>query len=114
MGDCLFCKFIKKEIPVLFVYEDENAVVIRDINPQAPSHFLVIPREHFAGIHEVPLEKAGFFDGLLKAASAAITKENLDSKGYRLVINYGEKAGQSVHHIHIHLLSGRDFRWPPG
>ena len=114
MDTCLFCRIVKKDIPARFVYEDETAVVIGDINPQAPFHFLVIPREHYEGIHMVPSDNVQFFDKMMITTVSFIKKEGLESKGYRLVINYGEKGGQTVPHIHIHILSGRQMKWPPG
>jgi histidine triad (HIT) family protein len=114
MDDCIFCKIIRNEIPSRKIYEDESSIVISDLNPQAPHHFLAIPRKHFAGIHEVPVEEGSLFETLFRAISETVKKEKLNEKGYRLVINYGEKAGQTVHHIHVHILSGRDFHWPPG
>ncbi len=114
MENCIFCKIVRKEIPSRVIYEDESAIVIADLNPQAPHHFLAIPRKHFAGIHEVPAKEASLFETLFGAISETVKKENLDEKGYRLIINYGEKAGQTVHHIHVHILSGREFHWPPG
>jgi histidine triad (HIT) family protein len=114
MSDCLFCKMVKKEIPVTRVFEDDHAIVIRDINPQAPIHLLAIPREHFAGVHQVPDGQAHLFGGLFTAITRVIEREKLDEKGYRLVINSGESAGQTVPHIHVHVLSGRSFHWPPG
>ena len=112
--DCLFCGMVRGEVPARIVYEDPEAIVIRDINPQAPTHLLVIPRKHYASVHEVPPSEAGFFDGLFRAVAAAVARENLDSYGYRLVVNSGRRAGQSVFHIHVHILSGRPLHWPPG
>lgn len=114
MENCIFCKIIRNEIPSRKIYEDGSATVIADLNPQAPQHFLAIPRKHFAGIHEVPDNEAGLFKTLFKAISETIKREKLDEKSYRLVINYGEKSGQTVPHIHVHILSGREFHWPPG
>jgi histidine triad (HIT) family protein len=114
MDSCIFCKILNKEIPATMAYENNSVIVIKDINPQAPLHYLVIPREHFAGIHEVPPGKKEFFNDLMNTTKTFIEKENLSGKGYRLVINYGEIAGQAVPHIHIHLLSGRPMKWPPG
>lgn len=114
MDDCIFCKIIRNEIPSKKIYEDESAIVISDLNPQAPQHFLALPRKHFAGIHEVPGKEGTLFETLFRAISETVKREKLNEKGYRLVINYGEKAGQTVHHIHVHILSGREFHWPPG
>lgn len=114
MADCLFCRILKKEIPATRVYEDDHAIVIRDINPQAPVHLLAIPLEHFAGVHLVSDERASMFEGLFAAIRAVVVQEGLDKKGYRLVVNYGDTAGQTVPHIHVHILSGRTLQWPPG
>jgi histidine triad (HIT) family protein len=114
MDTCLFCKIINKEIPAPRVYEDEHAIVIRDINPQAPIHLLAIPRAHYAGVHQVKPADDLLFAQLFYAISKTVEKEHLDEAGYRLVVNFGEKAGQSVPHIHAHILSGRPMRWPPG
>lgn len=114
MENCIFCKIIRNEIPSKKIYEDESSIVIVDLDPKAPNHFLAIPRKHFAGIHEVPGNEAELFGKLFYAISEVIKKEKLDEKGYRLIVNYGEKAGQSVPHIHVHILSGRNFTWPPG
>ena len=109
MSDCLFCRIIKKEIPAARVFEDDHAIVIKDINPKAPIHLLAIPREHYAGVHQVPDEQADLFAGLFTAIKRVIKQERLEEKGYRLVVNSGESAGQVVPHIHIHVLSGRNM-----
>jgi histidine triad (HIT) family protein len=114
MPNCLFCQIIRRERPAHIVYEDENTVVIKDINPQAPHHLLAIPKAHHSGVHEVPPEEASFFEGLFRSISAALTQEKIADKGYRLVINSGAISGQSIPHIHVHILSGRAMRWPPG
>jgi histidine triad (HIT) family protein len=112
--DCLFCGMVKREVPADVVYEDQDAIVIRDINPQAPAHLLAIPKKHYSAVHEVPPSESGFFDNLFRAVSAVLEKERLVDYGYRLVVNSGRKSGQSVFHIHVHILSGRPMRWPPG
>ena len=114
MEDCLFCKMSQKHIPVDFVYEDDDVFIIRDINPQAPVHLLAIPRAHYAGIHLVPEENRHLFNQLYRAIQKVVSSEGIDKKGYRLVINSGTTAGQSVDHIHVHILSGRQLQWPPG
>jgi histidine triad (HIT) family protein len=114
MGDCLFCKIVNNEIPATKIHEDEHTIAFKDIQPQAPVHILVIPKEHVAAVHEYP---PGKFDVLIKVfetVTAIVKKNGLVEKGYRLVINSGEKAGQSVPHLHVHILSGRDMHWPPG
>lgn len=108
--DCIFCKIATKEIPTEFVYEDEHVVAFNDLNPQAPVHILVIPKEHYASINEVTDKEvfAHLMYGVQKTA------EKLKIKEFRTVINTGASAGQTVFHIHVHVLSGRDFLWPPG
>jgi len=112
--DCLFCRMVRREAPAELVYEDPDTLVIRDINPQAPTHLLAIPKIHFSGVHEVPPSETGFFDRLFRAVSAVLEQEHLIDYGYRLVVNSGRRAGQSVFHIHVHILSGRPMHWPPG
>ena len=114
MNDCLFCKMITGEIRVDPIYEDESVIVINDINPQASTHLLAIPKKHFSGIHLVPDNESDLFGNLLRAAKKVVSTGTIAQKGYRLVINSGESAGQSVDHIHMHILSGRPFGWPPG
>jgi histidine triad (HIT) family protein len=114
MADCLFCRIINKEIPVTPVYEDANAVVIKDINPQAPLHLLALPRKHYCGVHDVKPADGRLFGGLFQAIGKVVVREKLVEKGYRLVVNSGEQAGQAVPHIHVHILGGRPLQWPPG
>jgi len=115
MSDCLFCKIAAGQIPADKVYEDDRALVFRDISPQAPTHLLAIPKKHYASLHEVPPEEAGALtDGLMSAVCKALRATGLDQSGYRLVVNSGETAGQTVPHIHIHILGGRELTWPPG
>jgi histidine triad (HIT) family protein len=114
MDKCIFCKIINKEIPSQTIFENDSVVIIRDNNPQAPTHLLALPKKHYAGVHQVPVSESDLFQSLFSAIGEVVTKEGLDEKGYRQVINFGEKAGQSVAHIHVHILSGRTFNWPPG
>ena len=113
MPQCLFCKIMAKEIPARIVHEDETSIAFHDINPQAPVHVLVIPRKHFASA-----EEAGEGDepvlGHLHRVAAKLARELMLTGGYRTVVNTGADAGQSVFHLHLHLLSGRPMRWPPG
>lgn len=109
---CLFCKIIKKELNVDIVYEDSKVVAFRDVNPQAPVHVLIIPKEHVGSSAEVS-ENSLWAD--LMASVTYVAKElGLNKSGYRLVINCGAQAGQTIPHLHVHLLAGRSFRWPPG
>ena len=112
MDDCLFCKFAKGEIPVNEVYEDEDFIVIRDINPQAKNHFLAIPKKHFKYLAEMTEEDGELVGRILKTIPAL--EDLLELKnGYRLVINQGDDAGQTVPHLHIHILSGQKMGWQP-
>ena len=110
--DCIFCKIAAKEIPGQIVREDEDVVAFRDINPAAPTHVLVVPREHIASVKDLEEGHAGLVGKLFLAAKEIAAAEKLDD--YRLVINCGELAGQSVFHVHLHLLGGRRMTWPPG
>lgn len=111
---CLFCRIAADEIPARKVYSDDDVVAFEDINPQAPTHILVIPRRHIASTDEITARDHEAV-GLVIARAAAIARElRLVDDGYRLVINCGEAAGQTVFHIHLHLLGGRNFGWPPG
>ncbi|MDP8218927.1 MAG: histidine triad nucleotide-binding protein [Candidatus Theseobacter exili] len=112
MSDCLFCKIAKKEIPSEVVYEDESFFAFKDINPQAPVHVLVIPKEHFATVND--LEDTNLAGGLVIKAKEIAKKLGVDQKGYRFVLNCLADAGQEVFHVHGHLLAGRKFTWPPG
>jgi histidine triad (HIT) family protein len=115
MNNCIFCKIAAGEISADKVYEDENAFVIRDINPQAPHHFLAIPKTHYPAVHDIPLsEMPAVMGGLACAVSKALAITGLDKDGYRLAVNSGDIAGQTVPHLHIHILSGRNLAWPPG
>jgi histidine triad (HIT) family protein len=111
-SDCIFCRIIGKEIPANVVAEDEHCVAFRDINPQAPLHVLVIPRTHVASLNEVA---DGALIGRMHALATRIAKsEGMSERGYRTVINTNADAGQTVFHIHLHLLAGRRMGWPPG
>jgi len=112
MSDCLFCKIAAGEIPSKRVYEDEECVAFYDIDPQAPTHFLVIPRQHIASVAEVSEDNAAQVGHMMAVIAKVAHDLGLDS--YRVVSNCGEQAGQSVHHLHFHVLGGRDMTWPPG
>jgi histidine triad (HIT) family protein len=111
---CLFCKIVAKEIPAELVLENEHVVAFKDIRPVAPTHALVIPKKHIVGIHEAQAGDAPMLGALLLAARDAAEKLGLGATGYRLVVNNGEDAGQSVWHLHVHVLGGRAMAWPPG
>lgn len=112
MGDCIFCKIAGKEIPSKPVYEDDLCYAFYDLDPQAPTHFLVIPKQHIASALEINEENASII-GHCYAVIAKIAKE-MNIKSYRVVTNCGEQAGQTVFHLHFHVLAGRDMTWPPG
>jgi histidine triad (HIT) family protein len=111
--NCLFCKIIAKKIPSKIVYEDEDLVAFEDINPQAPTHILICPRKHFSALHDASYEDQAIL-GKMQLVAAKMAKDRSLLAGYRTVLNNGSGAGQSVFHLHLHLLGGRNFRWPPG
>ena len=112
MGECVFCKIAKGEIPAEFVHKDEKIFVIRDLNPQASTHLLVIPAQHIESAAEV--NDPGVWSSIMGCAVEVACRLGLDKEGFRMVINTGVQGGQTVPHIHLHLLSGRNFGWPPG
>ena len=112
MNDCIFCKIANGEIPSEFVYSDENVVAFRDTNPQAPVHILVIPKKHYTS--SAAVEDNSVWSSLMSSAVNIARKLGLEKDGYRMVINTGEQGGQTVPHLHLHLLAGRNFGWPPG
>ncbi len=114
MTDCIFCKIAASEIPADVVYEDDDVVAFRDITPQAPTHILVIPRKHIATLLDITPEAAPLLGRMQRAAVEIARREGLADRGFRLVTNCLEEAGQSVFHLHLHLLGGRRLGWPPG
>ena len=112
MSDCLFCKIIAGEIPSSKVYEDDVCYAFNDISPQAPTHFLVIPKAHIGSVSEVNADNSAVVAYIFEVI-AKLAKE-MGMESYRVVSNIGEQAGQSVFHLHFHVLSGRDMTWPPG
>ncbi|MFA6301904.1 MAG: histidine triad nucleotide-binding protein [Legionella sp.] len=112
--DCLFCKIATGDIPAKIVYEDDELLAFRDINPQAPTHILIIPRKHFATINECSESDQQLLGALILRAKKIAEAEQLDKFGYRLVFNINSGGGQEVYHIHLHLLGGRQMTWPPG
>ena len=112
--DCLFCRIVDGDIPAEIVYESDTALAFRDINPQAPTHVLIIPRRHISTIDDLRVEDQELVGSLFTAAKDIAQQEGLGESGYRTVINCGEGAGQSVFHIHLHVLGGRLMNWPPG
>ncbi|MEG1593068.1 MAG: histidine triad nucleotide-binding protein [Oscillibacter sp.] len=112
MSDCLFCKIVAGEIPSSKVYEDAVCYAFNDIAPQAPTHFLVIPKTHIGSVSEIGSDNSAVVAHIFEVI-AKLTRE-LGLESYRVVSNIGEQAGQSVPHLHFHVLSGRDMTWPPG
>jgi histidine triad (HIT) family protein len=113
MSDCLFCKIIEGQIPSKKVYEDDKVFAFEDINPQAPTHVLLIPKKHIVGLKEATAEDAEIL-GYLQLVAAKLGRERKIEDGYRTVYNVGPRSGQSVFHLHLHLIGGRDMKWPPG
>ncbi|MBC8357329.1 MAG: histidine triad nucleotide-binding protein [Candidatus Aminicenantes bacterium] len=114
MENCLFCKIIHGEIPAKKVFEDEKIIAFDDINPQAPIHILIIPKEHFASLNEIPEEKKDVLSHVLLKARQIAREKGVAKSGYRIVLNTARDSGQEVFHIHFHLLGGRKMLWPPG
>ncbi len=112
-SDCLFCKIVDGTIPANRVYEDELSIGFPDINPQAPTHILIIPKRHIGSVARALTEDTALLGHLMAAAAEIARKEKLDN-GYRIVVNTGDEGGQTVHHLHLHLLGGRHMKWPPG
>ena len=114
MSDCLFCKIISGEIPTDLVYEDKNVVAFRDINPQAPTHILIISREHIETLNDINQGHGDLLGAMQLTASYLAKEEGIYEEGFRTVFNCNRAAGQTVFHIHLHLLGGRSLVWPPG
>jgi histidine triad (HIT) family protein len=111
---CLFCKIVGREIPSEIVFENDHALAFKDIRPAMPTHALVIPKKHIVGIHDATSEDAAMLGEVMLAARTVAEQLGLGASGYRLVINHGPDAGQSVFHLHVHVLGGRGMAWPPG
>lgn len=112
MNDCLFCKIVAGRVPAILVHEDDETVAFEDITPQAPTHTLIIPRRHLAGLNGVGDDDAALIGRLMVTASRIAQEKGLES--FRTVVNTGAEAGQTVFHLHVHLLGGRPMGWPPG
>jgi histidine triad (HIT) family protein len=111
---CLFCRIIAREIPASIVYEDDEVVAFDDINPQAPTHVLLVPRKHIATLNDADAADAALLGAVLRRAAAIARERGIEASGYRTVFNTNRDAGQTVFHIHLHLLGGRSLAWPPG
>jgi histidine triad (HIT) family protein len=112
--DCIFCRIAAGQIPADVVREDADTLAFRDLDPKAPVHVLVIPRRHIASMNDIVAPDAGLMGALLVAAREVAATEGVAERGYRLVMNTGTAAGQSVPHVHLHVLGGRELAWPPG
>lgn len=113
-GDCIFCRIVAGQQPARFVHQDDRLVVIEDINPQAPVHLLVIPRRHIATLNDLTDADDALVGEMIRRAAIVAKERSIASSGYRTVFNCNRGAGQSVYHLHLHVLGGRRFAWPPG
>jgi histidine triad (HIT) family protein len=114
MTDCLFCKIVAGEIPGGIVYQDKDVVAFKDINPQAPLHVLIVPRQHIATLNDLRVQDDALVGSMVRCAASLARKHGYADRGYRTVFNTQADAGQTVFHIHLHLLAGRGLGWPPG
>ena len=114
MADCLFCKIALRQIPATIVYEDESVIAIEDINPQAPLHLLIIPKTHIPTLNDLAPQDDALLGEMNRRAAAIARERGYHDRGFRTVFNTNREAGQSVFHIHLHLLAGRPLGWPPG
>lgn len=114
MDGCIFCRIAAKEIPASVVYEDDEMLAFDDINPKAPVHVLIIPKEHFASLNELPDGRQDLLGRLLTKACAVAEAKGIAQSGYRVVLNTARDSGQDVLHLHVHILGGRKMTWPPG
>lgn len=114
MDNCVFCKIVKGEIPSNKVYEDDKILSFKDLNPEAPVHVLIIPKKHISSLSEVNDEDAEIIAHIFKTVPKLVKELGIDEGGYRIISNCGEDGGQSVPHVHFHLLGGRSLNWPPG
>jgi histidine triad (HIT) family protein len=114
VADCLFCKIVAGQIPGSIVFQNEHVVAFRDITPRAPTHVLIVPRRHIATLNDLTAEDDALVGEVVRAAAAVAKEQGLADRGYRTVFNCNAEAGQTVFHIHLHLLGGRPMTWPPG
>lgn len=112
--NCIFCRIVSRQLPADIVFEDEQLLAFRDIAPQAPKHILIIPKRHIESVNDLRPEDAELAGRMVLLARDLANREGFDRRGYRLVMNCNHDGGQSVYHLHLHLLGGRIFRWPPG
>jgi histidine triad (HIT) family protein len=114
MADCLFCKIIERKVPSTIVYEDDRVMAFTDIDPQAPTHVLLVPKRHIPTLNDIGTEDDQIVGELVRCAAALAKERGFSEQGYRVLFNTNRGAGQSVFHIHLHLLGGRPLTWPPG
>ena len=114
MSDCLFCKLAEGDIPATILFEDDTLVAFKDLNPQAPLHLLIIPRQHIGSLNDLSDADDALVGSMVRRAAAIAKEHGYDERGYRTVFNTNRDAGQTVFHIHLHLLAGRPLAWPPG
>ena len=114
MDQCIFCRIVERSLPARIVFEDDEIVAFEDAHPQAPVHTLIVPRKHLASLKDATADDAALLGRMLVVATQLARERGLETRGYRTVVNTGTGAGQSVFHLHLHLLGGRVFHWPPG
>ncbi len=114
MSDCLFCRIINHELPGSIVYEDDRILAFNDVNPQAPTHVLIVPRRHITSLNDLSVEDDQLVGELVRRAAAIAKERGISAGGFRTVFNTNRDAGQTVFHIHLHLIGGRNMHWPPG
>lgn len=114
MSDCLFCRIIRRDIPASIVYEDDRLLAFNDINPQAPTHVLIIPKQHIESLNALAPGEDAIVGEMVRRAAAIANTRGIAESGYRTVFNTNRDAGQTVFHVHLHLLGGRSLTWPPG
>jgi histidine triad (HIT) family protein len=114
MAECLFCRIVKHEVPASIVHEDDRVLAFNDINPQAATHILLVPRKHIATLNDLGPQDDGIVGELVRRAAAIAAERGIAASGYRVVFNTNREAGQTVFHIHLHLIGGRSLGWPPG
>ena len=114
MSECLFCRIAAKKIPANILWENDQVLAFEDINPQAPVHFLIIPKKHYDSLLEIPSEDYGIISEIWSAAKKLVVDKKIDQQGFRWVVNTRDHGGQAVKHLHVHILGGRSMHWPPG
>ena len=114
MSDCLFCKIVRSEIPASIVYQDDQLIAFEDIDPQAPTHVLIVPRRHVSTLNDLDAADDQLVGEMVRRAAAIASERGISAGGYRTVFNTNREAGQTVFHIHLHLIGGRPMQWPPG